>query len=315
MRGARAGRRARRGHAGAGAGGRRGRVPRAHRPLPARAAGPLLPDPRLGPGRRGPASRRRCWRPGAGSTAFEGRASLRAWLYRIATNRCLNALRDAGAPARAEAPAATADAARAHPPGPSRSGSSPTPTRCSRAARPRAGPGGALRDQGGGRAGVRRRRCSTCRPRQRAVLVLRDVLGFRAAEVADMLDTSEASVNSALQRARATLERALPGADRERAPLPRLAARARARRPLRRRRSRRGDVDGVVALLTDDAWLTMPPAAARVPGPRGDRRLPAPPRGLRGAALRLVPTRANGQPAFGCYLPGPARADRAGPTG
>ena len=139
-------------------------------------------------------------------------------------------------------------------------------------------------------------------PQQRVVLVLRDVLGFRTAEVADMLETSEAAVKGALQRARATLETRLPGGRRERA------------RPPRSPRERElvgrfadavesGDVDGVVSLLTDDAWLTMPPQPfeyqghAAIAGFLHDRAA------LRGAPLRLVPTRANGQPAFGSYLP------------
>src|SRR5262249_23460294 len=95
-------------------------------------------------------------------------------------------------------------------------------------------------------------------PQQRAVLVLRDVLGFHAAEGADSLDTSEAAVGSLLRRARAALESRLPAAGRDRAPLP------------NSRRERKvvgqfanaiedGDVDTVVALLTDDALLTMPP--------------------------------------------------------
>ena len=139
-------------------------------------------------------------------------------------------------------------------------------------------------------------------PRQRAVLVLRDVLGFRSAEVADMLESSEASVNSALQRARATMASQLPGPDRERAPLPRSAR----ERDLATRFATAfaaDDIDGVVALLTDDAWFTMPPVTLEYQGReaiagflrdisawRGPRR------------YRLIPTRANGQPAFGCYL-------------
>jgi RNA polymerase sigma-70 factor (ECF subfamily) len=141
-------------------------------------------------------------------------------------------------------------------------------------------------------------------PQQRAVLVLRDVLGFRAAEAAEILDTSQAAVNSLLRRARAALEGRLPAAARDRAPLP------------NSRREREvvgqfanaiedGDVDTVVALLTDDAWLTMPPYPYEYQGGaaignflrvRGTRHE---------TPLRLVPTRANGQPAFGCYFPCP----------
>src|SRR6476661_1627125 len=94
-------------------------------------------------------------------------------------------------------------------------------------------------------------------PRQRAVLVLRDVLGFRASEVADMLDASDASVTSALQRARATLDARMP-ASRERAPLPR-SARERELVARFAEAFENGDIDGVVNLLTDDALLTMPP--------------------------------------------------------
>jgi RNA polymerase sigma-70 factor (ECF subfamily) len=140
-------------------------------------------------------------------------------------------------------------------------------------------------------------------PRQRVVLVLRDVLGFRAAEVADMLDTSEAAVKGALQRARATLKaRGLPAGDRERVPLP----------PSPRERElvgrfadavESGDVDGVVSLLTDDAWLTMPPQPFEYQGHAAIARFLHARAALRGRPLRLVPTRANGQPAFGCYLP------------
>jgi RNA polymerase sigma-70 factor (ECF subfamily) len=127
-----------------------------------------------------------------------------------------------------------------------------------------------------------------------------------------MLETSEAAVKGALQRARRTLETRLP-ADREHAPLP--------RSPREHELVGRfadavesGDIDNVVSLLTDDAWLTMPPQPfeyqghAAIAGFLHDREA------LRGRPLRLVPTRANGQPAFGCYLPD-ARAQIARPYG
>jgi RNA polymerase sigma-70 factor (ECF subfamily) len=138
-------------------------------------------------------------------------------------------------------------------------------------------------------------------PRQRAALVLRDVLGFRSSEVADMLGVSEASVNSALQRARTTMERSLPGPDRERAPLPR-SAREREVASRFAAAFAGGDVDGVVSLLTDDAWFTMPPVTLEYQGPVAIARF------LRAAAwrgprrYRLIPTRANGQPAYGFYV-------------
>ena len=90
-------------------------------------------------------------------------------------------------------------------------------------------------------------------PRQRAALVLRDVLGFHGAEVADMLE-SEASVKAALQRARATLETRLPAGARERAPLP-SSARERSSSGRFVDAAERGDIDGIVSLLTGDAWL------------------------------------------------------------
>jgi len=141
-------------------------------------------------------------------------------------------------------------------------------------------------------------------PRQRAVLVLRDVLGLRAAEVAGMLDASEASVNSALQRARATLDARLP-ASRDRAPLPRSA---RERELLGRFADafEDGDIDSVVALLTDDALLTMPPQPLEYQGHEAigaflvDRFATH-----AGRRVRLVPTRANSQPAFGHYIEDP----------
>jgi RNA polymerase sigma-70 factor (ECF subfamily) len=138
-------------------------------------------------------------------------------------------------------------------------------------------------------------------PRQRAVLVLRDVLGFRAAEVAEMLDVSEASVNSALQRARGTHDARLPAA-RERAPLPRSAS----ERELLASFAEAfedGDIDRVVELLTDDALLTMPPQPLEYQGHEAiaaflDDRFET----HRGRRVRLVPTRANSQPAFGHYI-------------
>jgi RNA polymerase sigma-70 factor, ECF subfamily len=147
-------------------------------------------------------------------------------------------------------------------------------------------------------------------PRRRAVLVLRDVLGFSAAEVAAMLDLSGASVNGALQRARSMLDARMaigPGARvaREPAPLPRSA---RERELLRRFADafEADDVDAVVALLTEDALVTMPPEPLEYQGPVAIAAL------LRevvrrrgGLQVRLVATRSNGQPAFGYYLPDP----------
>jgi RNA polymerase sigma-70 factor (ECF subfamily) len=141
-------------------------------------------------------------------------------------------------------------------------------------------------------------------PRQRAVLVLRDVLGYRASEVAMMLDTSEASVNSALQRARATLESFAP-VGRERAPLPSSTH----ERELVARFAdafEAGDLDRVLALLTDDAWVTMPPEPFEYQGHDAIAAFFAIAFATRWPERhRLVPTRANGQPAFGHYIRDP----------
>jgi RNA polymerase sigma-70 factor (TIGR02960 family) len=139
-------------------------------------------------------------------------------------------------------------------------------------------------------------------PQQRAVLVLRDVLGYRADEVAEMLDTTAASVNSLLRRARAAFESRLPAAGRDRAPLPS----SRLERDVAGRFAEAveaGDIDAVVAVLTEDAWLTMPPWPWEYQGLTAVGGFLRFLEGWRGAPLRLVPTRANGQPAFGCYRP------------
>ena len=136
---------------------------------------------------------------------------------------------------------------------------------------------------------------------QRAVLVLRDALGYRAGEVAEMLETSEASVNSLLRRARAAFESRLPASGRERAPLPN----SKLERDIVGRFAEtveNGNIDGIVALLTDDAWLTMPPLPHAYQGRHAISAFLRGAEERRGAPMRLVATRANGQPAFGCYL-------------
>ena len=134
------------------------------------------------------------------------------------------------------------------------------------------------------------------------MLVLRDVLSFRAAEVADMHGVTEVSVNRSLQRARQALDRAVPPGGRDVAPLPG----SREERELVGRFTaafEAGDVDAVVALLTDDALLTMPPAPLEYEGPLAiGRFLATVPAGGALERFHLVPTHANGQPAFGCYL-------------
>ena len=236
------------------------------------------------------------WR---GLGRFEGRSSVRAWLYRIATNRCLNALR-----ARARRPQEAPPIVE--PPEPTRRTEptwlEPYPDALLEGVADTS-PEPATRYET--REAIALAFVAALQhlpPRQRAVLVLRDVLGFAAAETAAMLDSSEASVKGALQRARATLDGRLPADDRERAPLP--------HSPHERELVRRfadavegGDVESIVALLTGDAWLTMPPYPFEYQGHAAIAAFLRDRATIRGAPLRLVPTRANGQPAFGCYLP------------
>jgi RNA polymerase sigma-70 factor (ECF subfamily) len=238
------------------------------------------------------------WR---GFERYEERGALRAWLYRIATNRCLNAVRDQDRRPR-EAPALPFEV-----PEPSRRREQPWiepyPDELIDGIAETA-PGPATRYEA--KEAVTLAFVAALQhlpPQQRAVLVLRDVLGFHAAEVAEMLDTSDASVNSALQRARATLETRGP-TDRERAPLPRSP---REREIVARfaEAVESGDVDGMVALLTEDALLTMPPLPLEYQGRDAIAAFLAHREQARGTPLRVVPTRANTQPAFGCYTPDP----------
>jgi RNA polymerase sigma-70 factor (ECF subfamily) len=224
--------------------------------------------------------------------AFEGRASVRNWLYQIATNRCLNALR-----ARSRRPQEVPAMAQPL-----------EPTRWTEPVWLEPYPDVLLEDIPDRTPGlafiVALQRLP---PRQRAAVVLRDVLGFRTAEVAEMLDAGEASVKGALQRARATLETRLPGADRDRAPRPNSAR----ERELAWRFAdavESGDTAEIVALLTDDALLTMPPQPLEYQGHEAIAAFLRHRAELRGAPLRVVPTRANTQPAFGCYLPDPHAA-------
>ncbi len=238
------------------------------------------------------------WR---GLDQYEGRASLRTWLYRIATNRCLNALRASGRRPRtqpAEPSFLTVE--------PTRRGEplwlEPYPDVLLDGL-PDAGEGPEARYEAKEAIALAfMTAVQHLPPRQRAVLVLRDVLGFRSSEVADMLTSSEASVNSALQRARATMESRWPGRDRTRAPLPR-SAREREVAARFATAFAAHDVDGVIALLTDDAWFTMPPVTLEYQGREAIAEFLREINSWRGPRqYRLIPTRANGQPAFGCYL-------------
>ena len=234
------------------------------------------------------------WR---GLEQFQERASIRAWLYRIATNRSLDALR----------------ASRRRPED-QRVTQMPEPTRWSEPVWLEPYPDVLLEgipDQAPGPEARYETKESIALafivglqhlpPQQRAVLVLRDVLGYRAAEAAEMLETTEASVNSLLSRARAAFDSRLPAAGRERAPLPN----SKEERDLVGRFAEtveNGDIDGMVALLTDDAWLTMPPLPHAYQGRDAIGAFLRGAEERRGAPMRVVATRANTQPAFGCYL-------------
>ena len=244
------------------------------------------------------------WR---GLGGFEGRASIRTWLYRIATSRCLNALRSSQ-PAPADE---LAHSPRFDPPEPTRLGEvvwlEALPGRPPRRARRYRAPAP--------RPGTRPQEAISLAfvtalqllpPRQRAVLILRDVLGFRAGEVAHILESTEESVTSALKRARATLQRRLAPRRTEEPPPPaELRDRAGTRRTGSPGPTQSGDVDGVIALLTDDVWLRHATAPAGVPGPRAGGPVLMPTAFRPGRTFRLVATRANGQPAFGIYVRDP----------
>jgi RNA polymerase sigma-70 factor (TIGR02960 family) len=226
---------------------------------------------------------------------FDGR-SLRAWLYRIATNHCLNYRRDESRRPQSvllPRPALTEGLVSSDEPW----WLEPCPdallddAASSPEARYDARESVALSFV----AGLQR-----LPAQQRAVLVLRDVLGFSAAETAGLLDTTPVSVNSALARARTGFR---PGRDPEQVPLPRSAAEA---RTVERfvKAFQRGEPGEVAAVLTEDARLTMPPEPLECDGP-GAIAAFLQRAGFWGPGLKLVPTRANNQPAFGFYRPDP----------
>lgn len=238
------------------------------------------------------------------------RRSVRAWLYRIATNRCLNALRAAR---------------RRRPPEPVPPFEPPEPTRRSEITWLQPYPDDLLTESAETAPGpeevfeakesIRLAFISGLQhlpPRQAAVLVLRDVLGYPLAEVAAMLETTDAAAKGALQRARATLDRHRGSVVEDRPPA------SEQERDLSQRFADAlagDDIEGVVALLTDRAWLAMPPAPHEYHGATAIAaffRASAAWRG--GRRLLLVPTRANRQPAFACYITRPDSdvADAAG---
>ncbi|ADP82344.1 sigma-70 family RNA polymerase sigma factor [Pseudofrankia inefficax] len=235
-----------------------------------------------------------------GLGGFGGQASLRTWLYRIATNKCLNALRTAR-----RRPAKAWDIPGIEPPAPTRQGTAvwlgPFPD--------------SLLDGGfdvpvGPEARYEQTESISLAfvaalqalpPRQLAVLILRDVLGFQASEAAGMLDTTVRSVTSCLTRARANLERqrahlrhapSTIGSAQESAIVARFV-----------RAYEAADLTALVELFTDDVFLSMPPMPHEYQGvdvvTQFFRVLLVP-----GRRYSLVPTRANGGPAFGSYVHG-----------
>ena len=239
-----------------------------------------------------------------GLGGFEARSSLRTWLYRIATNRCLNARRSAS-----RRPAREWNIPQVAPPEPTRLGEvvwlEPFPdTLLEGAMDVPAGPE-ACYEQAESISLAFVTALQVLPPRQLAVLILRDVLGFHATEVADMLDSTVESVTSALKRARASLQRRQSSAaDREPAPAPGSPSEEAIVAKFVSAYSS-ADLDALVAMLTDDAFISMPPIPFEYEGRDRVAEFCAI---LFGAGRRfdLVPTRANGQPAFGAYLRAPS---------
>jgi RNA polymerase sigma-70 factor (ECF subfamily) len=238
-----------------------------------------------------------------GLGGFEGRASVRTWLYRIATNRCLNARR-----AASRRPVKEWDVPNVDPPEPTRLGEviwlEPYPDALLE---------GAVDVPLGPEARYEQNESISLAfvtalqllpPRQLAVVILRDVLGFRASEVADMLDLTVDSVNSALKRARAGLQRRPPlSVGHGPPPIPDAASEDVILAKFVRAWES-ADLDELVALLTDDVFISMPPMPFEYEGRDVVARFCA--RLLdAGRRFDLVPTRANGQPAFGAYLRAP----------
>ncbi|HWF15703.1 MAG TPA: sigma-70 family RNA polymerase sigma factor [Acidimicrobiales bacterium] len=238
-----------------------------------------------------------------GFADFEGRASLRTWLYQIATNRCLNARRSAS-----RRPAKEWDVPKVEPPEPTRLGEvlwlEPYPDALIE---------GAIDLPLGPEAHYERTESISLAfvtalqvlpPRQLAVLVLRDVLGFQTTEVAGMLGSTIESVTSALKRARATLQRrSLPRDSFEAPPAPGSSSEEEvAGKFVSAWES--ADIEALVALLTDDVFMSMPPMPFEYEGRDAVARFCASIFGS-GRRFDLVATRANGQPAFGAYVRAP----------
>jgi RNA polymerase sigma-70 factor, ECF subfamily len=229
---------------------------------------------------------------------FEGRAALRSWLYRIATNVCLDMLNGRQRRARPMdlGPAQTADLALLGEPQPEATWIQPIPDG---RALPADGDPAEIAEM---RESIRLAFVAALQhlpPRQRAVLILREVLRWKATEVAELLDTTVVSVNSALQRARAALAESNITDDHQPSQMDE------EQRALLARyvdAFERYDLDSLTSLLHEDAMWSMPPYKLWLRGHLDIRRwCLGPGIGCRGS--RLVPTEANGAPAFGQYRP------------
>jgi RNA polymerase sigma-70 factor (ECF subfamily) len=253
----------------------------------------------------------RAWR---GLERFEGRASFRNWLYRIATNVCLDVLARRRGTRRVlpEAYGPPTDQAPSGTPATEIAWLEPYPDAALECLADTA-PGPDARYEL--HEAVQLAFVATIQqlpPRQRAVLLLRDVLGWSASETARLLDASVASVNSALQRARATLEKQYPAGRPSVQPAPDDRQRALLERYVRAWEG--ADLDGFVALLLEDAVMSMPPWKQWYRGREAIRAFFAWAWRVDGhGPFRLVPTAANRQPALAMYRRGPEGPE--GPEG
>lgn len=226
---------------------------------------------------------------------FEGRASARSWLYRIATNACLTALRGRAQRSLPEV------AVRAVP-----IGAAPAPP-IEEARWIQPFPSGTdVEAVASSRESVTLAFILALQhlpPRQRAALLLRDVVGYEAAEVAAMLKTSTPAINSALIRARARMARFRRRHQAEARTTPLSPSQQRLLRSYVKAWET-GDVDAIVALLSRDAIVSMPPFATWYRGRAAIARWLADHTFADGRAFRLFPTFANGRPAFAFYKSG-----------
>ncbi len=230
---------------------------------------------------------------------FEGRSQLRSWLYRITTNVCLDML---GSRQRRARPMDLEPASHAD---------RPLPTPLVETVWVEPAPDSLVVPSHGDPADVALARESVrlafmaalqhLPPKQRAVLILREVLRWRASEVAELLDASVASVNSALQRARATLDQLGDGADAE-APLDEASTELLSRYVAA---FESYDMDALTSLLHDDATWNMPPYALWLNSHEDIVAWCLGP-GIGCQGSRLIPVAANGSPAWGQYKPDPA---------